>query len=145
MARHGRAFPSHVVTQHGPPYASYEYAMSGGVSFTGAAAVLSRGWVFLPSGGVTFSGEATIRANPLVKYVPSGGITFAGGATIFRGWEFMPAGGAVFGGAATVSRGWMFTPSGGVVFSGSAPAIGDALVDRRGPSGGVAYGYGLFY
>lgn len=136
MARIGRGHPARVITRHGIPYTSYEYTMSGGVSFSGGAAVSSRGWEYLPSGGVTFGGTATVRGNPLISYAGSGGVSFSGAAVLSRGWEYLPAGGVVFGGAAALSRGWQYVPSGGVLFAGAAttsyqPALPVIIVNRE--------------
>ncbi len=81
---------------------------------------LFRSYQYTMSGGVSFAGAATVRRDPLVTYTGSGGVVFGGSAALSREWAFLPSGGVSFSGIAALSREWAFLPSGGAVFGGAA-------------------------
>lgn len=123
---------------------NYVAAASGGLTFAGAATVLhSRNLEFTPSGGITFGGDATETFTRDFAASGSGGVTFGGTAAATAGVEFTysPSGGLVYGGVGTTaySPDYVFTVSGGITLGGTATAA-EANDYVASSSGGVQFG-----
>lgn len=111
-----KSLPLKILFPAGSGGTTYIFAVSGGVSFSGAAPQL-RTRVSVPSGGISFAGTAPNIRDRI--QIPSGGVTFSGTAAI------------------TNDNVYTITPSGGVNFSGTIPQVHERISV---PTGGVSFG-----
>jgi len=124
--------------------AAFTYTPSGGLSFSGAAAISqTAAYVGAASGGLSFAGAATVSQTALYSMTMAGGITFSGVATVQLdiSFTFTPTGGLVFSGAATVAStaAYAVTGSGGITLAGAAAATQTSAYAASG-AGGLSFG-----
>jgi len=117
---------------------SYSYTGTGGVAFSGSAALLKSA-LRTPVGGIVFAGSSA-KLSGIVR-TPSGGMVLGGTSAEIRSRVSVPTGGVILSGTSpsqgnhnTQSVTW--TPSGGIHFAGVASIIKSAI---RSASGGLLF------